>query len=319
MFKTPYFVVIKPYLCSLTKSNKMRIIKHPLRCAKLIEMLEVSACAKDKLLEAIEDEFGSYSLRTMQRDFREIAAYLGISIAYNRSKQLYEIKEVEEDETCKRRLDLIRTDYVFSRLESDNKLVYLDQRVSKSSNANLGLVFSALRDKQELVFDYHSFWKEPETEKRGLPMFLKEFDGRWYIYLIYTSEDKKGEHRRLPLDRMQNIKTEEYKGKWPKVSHDTIYQYLYGIIVPQETEPQEIQLKVSAFHTNYLEDIPLHASQVVEPLDDGYKLVSLKMIPTIELDRRLLSFGANIEVLSPASYREHIARDIVLLHQTYQA
>jgi len=298
----------------------MKHIKNATRCAKIIEMLEALPRTTESLLEDISEEFGKpVSLRTLQRDFREIDAYLGISIEYNRGKKYYEITEYNQDETCKRRLDLIRTDYVFSRVDADNSLVHLDQRVSHRSNDNLGRVFNVLKNREELVFDYHSYWREPEIDRRGLPIFLKEFDGRWYVYVIDTSEKKQGQHRRFPLDRMKSIRGEKYTDSFPKLDHDTIYKNLYGIIVPDEaSEPLSVVLKVEKFQANYLIDIPLHTSQKIKSQSDTHIIFSLKLIPTVEFDQKILSLGTSIEVVAPIQYRQCIKQQIDNMATIYE-
>ena len=50
--------------------------------------------------------------------------------------------------------------------------------------------------------------------------------------------------------------------------------------------------------------------QVVRVVGEEEKIVSLHLIPTRELEQQLFSFGPDIEILSPSTYREEFAKKI---------
>ena len=58
----------------------------------------------------------------------------------------------------------------------------------------------------------------------------------------------------------------------------------------------------------YVTSKPIHKSQVV--IDEEDCTVSLEVKPTRELEQQIMSFGADVEVLSPESYRNQIGEKI---------
>lgn len=66
----------------------------------------------------------------------------------------------------------------------------------------------------------------------------------------------------------------------------------------------------------YAETKPLHESQRNKWTDKGF-LVTLKLIPNLELEQVILSYGEDVEVLSPQSLRDTIESRIKLLYNLY--
>lgn len=60
----------------------------------------------------------------------------------------------------------------------------------------------------------------------------------------------------------------------------------------------------------------MHESQRNKWTDKGF-LVTLKLIPNLELEQVILSYGEDVEVLSPQSLRDTIESRIKLLYNLY--
>ena len=66
----------------------------------------------------------------------------------------------------------------------------------------------------------------------------------------------------------------------------------------------------------YVRSKPLHRSQLT--LDEEERLISIEVRPNLELETLLLSFGPDVEVLSPSSLRERIMAKVKKLSDIYQ-
>ena len=75
-------------------------------------------------------------------------------------------------------------------------------------------------------------------------------------------------------------------------------------IPPRSVEKLTIHLQFSEKQFPYITSKPLHSSQKV--IDRENRILCIEVKPNYELDHQILSFGNDVEVLSPASYRQHI-------------
>ncbi|CAN5808967.1 hypothetical protein BH24BAC1_BH24BAC1_20750 [soil metagenome] len=66
-------------------------------------------------------------------------------------------------------------------------------------------------------------------------------------------------------------------------------------------------LRVSPQEAPYVLSLPLHASQQVVAEQHGYLKVELHVILNYELEREILGFGEEVEVVEPVHLREKIA------------
>lgn len=142
------------------------------------------------------------------------------------------------------------------------------------------------------------------------PYFMKQYNNRWFLFGM---NDFNGKVQNLALDRIENFRLADADFKPNKqVDFQTYFNNVVGVTVPAEEEQpkvETIRLRFTPTRFKYAVSKPIHPSQRIEKEEDC--VLSLKVIPTRELDQQLLSFGSDIEVLSPETYREHIAEIII--------
>jgi predicted DNA-binding transcriptional regulator YafY len=63
--------------------------------------------------------------------------------------------------------------------------------------------------------------------------------------------------------------------------------------------------------------MPLHLSQRIVKESEDYTVISINVKVNKELESLILSFGSDVEVISPQSFRERIADKIKLMNQKY--
>lgn len=89
----------------------------------------------------------------------------------------------------------------------------------------------------------------------------------------------------------------------------TLTLMILGVSVPYEVQEAEtIILQFSSERFKYIVSKPLHTSQKI--IDEYKCIVTIKVIPTRELDQLILAFGPDVEVLAPDRYRMSIKTKI---------
>jgi predicted DNA-binding transcriptional regulator YafY len=108
----------------------------------------------------------------------------------------------------------------------------------------------------------------------------------------------------IPLDRIVDMQ-EIRKDFIPNTTID-IDEYFKDIIgTTKEIGPIEnIRLQFSEHRFPYVETKPIHGSQKI--IDHGKRIIEINVIPNKELKSHILSFGNDVEVLSPQKLREEI-------------
>lgn len=265
------------------------------------------------------------SIRTFQRDIKDISELYNIDIAFNKSTRLYEIVYSLEDEYSDR---LFEAFDVFQALQDNNDFsdsIQFDSR-KPSGTENLAELLLAIRSKKQIEIKYQKFWKE-NSEKRTLePYLLREFRRRWYLF-AYDLQAK--DFRVFGLDRIQNIFVKELKFQYPqKINPKDYFKDVFGIIGSSEDfTTQEIIL---SFRKNpkdkdnlpnqgeYIKSMPLHSSQEILKDTPEEILVKLFLKPNWEFVMEILYYGEYVEVIQPQSLRETVKKRLLNAIKNYK-
>ena len=134
------------------------------------------------------------------------------------------------------------------------------------------------------------------------PYFLKQYNNRWFLFGL---NDYSKKISILALDRIDDLK-ETRIDFIPNTIID-LDEYFKNIIgITKENGPIEnVRLQFSKNRFPYVETKPIHDSQRI--IDHGNRIIELNVIPNKELLTMILSFGNDVEVLSPLHLRGQIA------------
>lgn len=169
-------------------------------------------------------------------------------------------------------------------------------------------LFDAIINKIVLRITYATF-TEVSYEWIIHPYYIKEYNNRWFLFGL---NEENGVLYNIPLDRIEEIQqvNKEYID-----SKDNIEEYLEDVIGVSvyPVEKENIQLKFSKHRFPYIMTKALHNSQRIVDFDNH--IIEISVIPNNELDALVLSFGKDVEVLSPTSYREKIQ---TIIKETYE-
>ncbi|MDR0864042.1 MAG: WYL domain-containing protein, partial [Candidatus Symbiothrix sp.] len=180
----------------------------------------------------------------------------------------------------------------------------------------LTTVIEAMRDNLCLAITYQAFWYDTPFLLVIEPYCLKIFKQRWYVIGKNRSIN---EIRRYSLDRIQEIRTTNETFKLPKTfdakSH---FENSFGIIVDPNIQACVVKIKAFGNRRKYLQTLPLHPSQREIESNAEYSIFQYYLAPTPDFKQELLACGAEIEVLSPLSFRNEIAETVTKMQNFYK-
>lgn len=177
-------------------------------------------------------------------------------------------------------------------------------------------IIEAMRDGLEIELCHQSYWYDEPTTYTVQPYCVKVFKQRWYVVGFCKERDA---IRTFSLDRIHQLITLESKFTYPKdFDPAAFFTDSFGIIV-KDGEVETIRIKVYGMHRLYMRALPLHHSQQEVETTDEFSIFEYRMKQTFDLKQELLSRGKDIEVLSPSSFREEMAKAIQEMAALYQS
>lgn len=185
-----------------------------------------------------------------------------------------------------------------------------------SGQKYLTSILEAMRENRVIDLTYQSFWRTEPITYQVHPYSVKVFKQRWYL-LAYRLKDEK--IITFSLDRIQDIAVTDEVFEMPDdFDAEMFFHDSFGIIVLDEVQPEKVVLKAGHNKAKYLKTLPLHHSQKVEEETDQHVLFSYWLRPSFDFTQEILSHGADVEVLEPASVRQEIVQIIASQFKAYQ-
>lgn len=187
-----------------------------------------------------------------------------------------------------------------------------------SSQKWLSVIVNAMREGKAAKITYKSFWRDEESTFVAYPYCLKLFKQRWYMLATSAGVDDLWIYA---LDeRMINVVQTEEKYSIPKrFNAEEFFSNYFGVIIGTDWEPQEVKIKVVNNQVRYFDTLPLHISQqkVEEESDDEYTVYKYHLAPTHDFKKEILSWGPDVEVLSPEDFRQELKDAVAYMTEQY--
>lgn len=178
----------------------------------------------------------------------------------------------------------------------------------------LPVLYEAIMSKMVIGFKYNKAYNHID-EFVFHPHFLKEYNNRWFLFGVVD-----GVHKNCALDRIcsgiEIVKDVNFIDS--SIDYATFFDDIIGVTHLDNYELEEVIIKVhSEYAFNRILTKELHKSQrIVEKYGESrgckYGVVSITVKFNYELQGLLLSFGPDIEVLSPRWLRKRIQKNINL-------
>ncbi len=263
-----------------------------------------------ELAEYLFDEGFEISTRTLQRYIEQIRNEFSIEITYNAGDRGYYINEMGGPD-----MDLFlqlltindTAGVLIYSIKSGNTIMqYLQMENGGifSGSDHIKTILDAAKKQKRIQITHKGYDAPKEKEYSIEPYLLKEYQGRWYVW---GKLEGKKEFRTFGLDRIIKIETGAKKfERDKKVDPQTVFADNIGVIYSQD-KPREIILSFSPLMGKYIKGLPIHQSQKLVSETEKEIVISLFLSPNPELKRIILSYGAEVKVLSPAPLAKEIA------------
>ena len=198
---------------------------------------------------------------------------------------------------------------------NSQQVIYLEDNTNYTGRKYIEAIYDAITNKKVLEIGYQRFESSLLETKTFQPYILKEFNNRWFV----LGKDKSTEYpiTILALDRIKTSQTshEKYRNyTWDENYFDDIL----GVSKWEENKLEEVKLWFSSEQSNYIRTKPIHKSQkILETLENGETIITLKVIPNHELEMLILSYGERVKVLAPESLKQRILARIKKSFEQY--
>ena len=164
-------------------------------------------------------------------------------------------------------------------------------------------VLRALFQRQRLALSYHGRQRDDLSQREVSPQRLINYRDRWYLAAWCHRAD---DFRSFALERIRDLTMlEEASLDLPADDISHHFDQAFGIFSgPAE---HEAVLRFSAEAARWAAEEVWHPAQQGQWLDDGRWELRLPFGQTRELLMTLLSYGPDVEVLSPPTLRQQLA------------
>lgn len=198
--------------------------------------------------------------------------------------------------------------------KSETQLLQVEEPVKSEDGKWLEPLLKAVVHQECLSLRYHGFGRA-EKEHIFSTYLLKEYRNRWYT-IGYSAKSK--HILVLALDRITAI--EKCKEKYIFDNNFTpsdFFKYSFGITQINDGEWETVSLYFTPLQAYYILSQPLHHSQTIISNDEKGLQITLEVYLTPELIMAILSYGANVKVLAPASLIDLISTRIKEMNALY--
>ena len=179
----------------------------------------------------------------------------------------------------------------------------------------LTTIIEAMKENSSIRITYQKFILNKGYSFEIHPYCVKIFKQRWYV-IAYNPYKK--DILTYALDRINEMETISKRFDLQEnFDSEVFFNDSYGIIVDDKIKTEKILIKIYGNDAKYVESLPLHHSQKVEEKNDNYSIYSYCIKPTYDFKKELMSFGNNVEVLSPEFLRKEFSNIALKQYKHY--
>ena len=260
-------------------------------------------------IELVEEKFGkkrvyryedtSYSIfnsSLTDMQINAIQSVIGLLEGYSSNPEMNHLIDM---------LDTLKLTADNTRIE--RKIIGLGINPYLKGREHLIPLYQHIKSNEALHLEYKKFGNNEASKEIVHPQYLKEYNQRWFLIAVY--ENNKDAIRIFALDRIVGYKVAK-RIKYFEVELDWEEEYfadIIGVTNYENETPVEIKLRFLNGRGNYVETKPLHPSQKpVSWIDSQTADVSLFVKVNNELEAMLLSYGKDLEVVTPFELKKRI-------------
>lgn len=182
-----------------------------------------------------------------------------------------------------------------------NFLLERNEDFNVSGGEYLPNLHEAIEQRRMVKMEYHSLNRAAYTLTLA-PYCLRFTQGNAYVVGFSSHHSQV---RTFALDRIRNAQQLPQRFTRPATFNAAVYfQHSYGAFGGDDIAPERVEIRCNEWLTSYLRQRPLHPSQQ-EAVPGSF---TLNVALTKDFISALLSFGASLEVVTPAALRQRLKR-----------
>ena len=204
----------------------------------------------------------------------------------------------------------------FNLKRSNSNVISFEQNEKLKGLVFLNQVLDATSHNQVLSINYHNYKYGGRDITIILhPYYVRQYNSRWFLFGL--NQDN-GLINNIALDRIVSLSIVENIAFIPnkEIDFEHYFDDVVGVTIPSNhPEKETIRFQMNEDRFPYVISKPLHHSQ--QTVDAEHHILSIEVRPNRELDQLILSFGPDIQIISPQWYRARISAIIAESFKNY--
>lgn len=188
----------------------------------------------------------------------------------------------------------------FGLIAQEKEIISFESNIDLKGRHHLQPLFQAIINQRVLSVTYRDFKSESSYQLIFHPYHLKQFNNRWFC--LGLNADNENPTWNLALDRIESIIEKDLPYQPTTIDWTDYFYDLIGVSRLEEAVLTQIVLLFDAAVAPYVLTKPLHPSQKSYQTTEGLRVI-LTLYPNFELEKRLLSFGDQVQVVAPNNLR----------------
>ena len=201
--------------------------------------------------------------------------------------------------------------------DDDSKILFYDHNDEYKGIRFLKPLHKAIRGKQVLNISYQGFYDEIPKVFEFHPYVLKQYNRRWFVFGY--NEQMDNEKWSIPLDERLisfNI-MDSIQYKPSQINWDNHFREMVGVVRPLDATLEKVVLKFYNGRGQYFKTKPFHPDFDEFFEKERKDQVWFETIINRELIQQILSYGKDVEVLTPKSLIELLEVHVSELNSYY--
>lgn len=195
-----------------------------------------------------------------------------------------------------------------------NQTTFIPDQMGTINPENFSKIFSALKNRHVLDFEYRPLQKTTWMTRRINPLHAVCQKGNWYV--MGFCHDKK-DIRVFNFSRMQNVTESKEEFDIPKdFNPDKYFDKEIGIWL-SATKKYTVELLISAEIGTFALERSWNKNQKIEQREDGSVWVSFETTQLPEVKRWVLGQGKTVKVLGPDELIAQVKEEVAVVLGMY--
>lgn len=293
----------------------------------------------------------SISIRQLNEDFRVMREELGAPLEYDRKLRGWRYSEAFDfvSGLPLRRQDVLQLRIAIEMLSKGGQLkhfkdlpevlkkiyrasqkwftdhapeksIYFDLLPHYDGAKHLTVLLDAIEQFRTVRFEYQGFHSNQPKTVVFDPYFLRHYDRRWYVGGRSHEPSEQAFIRVFPLERMttEPVPIGFFHNKPAQYNAETYWKNIYGISVPPDGVIEQVILAFTPIQGQYFLSSPFFEPFEILENSTEQLLIQFRLMPNIELEQKICSYGPEIKVLAPESLAEKIKKRLLEAARQYR-